>query len=808
MKKLISPLTAVVTAAFSLTSSLSAQISYDGGTYSQDFDTLPVSITTATFMTGTGPFDVPTQDGGTLEGWSMWKNGGSGTDLRIQSNDGSANSGSIYFYGEPDSSERALGALASGSGAYTFGATFTNTSTETYTSFTLSYIGEQWRYGGSGASNPNNLTFSFAINATSIAAGSFTTVPELNFNSVVNTGVASALNGNLSQYQTEISFITTGLLWTPGSTLTIRWSDVDNVGSDDGLAVDNLSFSASSAAFTELTWAPQGGSTEWNTTTANWTVSDVATTYSNGDVALFTDAGVGAVTIDAAGVNPLQVQVTNTTGTYSFTGGDIGGTAQFVKTGAGAVEISNTISASGGILVQEGKFSTTAASLLASGANVTVGSGAEIEFAGAETLGVLSLTDSTVTTNAADPLTVSSGIQVNAGETGSVIQGALNSGATALAITVFDGAADIDLDLSADLGGSGRMVFSGGGTIELSGFNLSFGGGVTLASQTTLIISDNLSLGTNQFFFNGGTLKATSELTGINRIENVISIGGDVTIDGTNTIEFADVRTFFGNADKIQTIIGNVIISGPISFNNLINKGGDGTLILSAENTYSGNTTVQAGTLKLIENGTISNSPVIRVDNGATLDLSELATEYVIRKNDEVTQLLAGGGLVRTSSGGLLIEGVIAPGSALGGGGAETQTLTVDGNLAFGLESVIQIQLAGITSDLIDTISVINGIISLDGELVLSLLNGFAPTSELSFLIMQADSIVGQFSNVTFGERIDIAEGSFLISNTGTSVILSDFVPIPEPSVYLLITLIISTILIRRLLKLKRHSLN
>jgi hypothetical protein len=77
-------------------------------------------------------------------------------------------------------------------------------------------------------------------------------------------------------------------------------------------------------------------------------------------------------------------------------------------------------------------------------------------------------------------------------------------------------------------------------------------------------------------------------------------------------------------------------------------------------------------------------------------------------------------------------------------------------------------------------------------------LDGFAPTFEQSFLIMEADSIAGQFSNVAFGERIDTAEGSFLVTTTGTSVILGEFVPIPEPSVYILIGLVVFVLLLHK----------
>ncbi len=69
-----------------------------------------------------------------------------------------------------------------------------------------------------------------------------------------------------------------------------------------------------------MTWNPP--SNTWNTTNTNWLNSSTATNYNDGDVVEFTDAGLasGSTINVTAGLNPGEIHVTNTTGTYTFAG--------------------------------------------------------------------------------------------------------------------------------------------------------------------------------------------------------------------------------------------------------------------------------------------------------------------------------------------------------------------------------------------------------------------------------------------------------------------------------------------------------
>jgi autotransporter-associated beta strand protein len=744
-------------------------ISFTGTDYTQLFDTLPFTGANPTY-TGAGPFDVPTSDSLTLAGWSFYKSGGSGTNALFRIDNGTLTSGSLYSYGATSSTERAIGALSSGTTATTFGATFSNDTATTLTSFTLTYTGEQWRRGSGAA---NTLTFSFSLGATNISSGVFTTYAALNFTAPVNTGINVALDGNLAANQVAISQTISGLSWAPGTTLTIRWADVDDVGSDDGLGVDNLTFAAAAATLRTLVWNTVGGT--WDTTAPNWTGD--ATVFQTGDVVRFTDAAVGAVTVDAGGVSPSQINVENTTGTYAFSGGPITGAGVLTKTGAGLLTLSSSVSMGQGIHVEGGTVQTTANELLNDTDPLSVGAAGTMDIQSfTETVGAVTLNDGHIT-GTGGKLVVTGGITVLAGTGTSVIASGLQTGVSALNVTVADGTAPVDFLISGPLTGASRLVFAGAGTSELLGDNTAFTSGVSINSGK-LVIDQPAALGTNTFFFNGGTFATTTPMT----ITQFVSVGGNVTIDGTNAIEMQDFSSFFGSATKVITVLGDVTISGAITGTSVINKAGAGTLTLTADDPYVTDTTVQAGTLKLSGAGSLSGTPSIRVDAGATFDLSALSSYSILS-----TQTLRGGGTVIAPTGGLLVDGFLAPGGTAAG--FFTQTLTAQGAMTLGSASTFQFELGGADSASYDHLAIVGGLLTLDGTLQLTLINSFVPAGTDTFTIITGDTgITGAFANVV-GGRVDVTGGSFLLTQNAGSVVLSDYaVPVPEPGMVGLLT--------------------
>lgn len=207
-----------------LAGAANAQVNFAGGNYTQNFDSLPNSGTSNVWT-----------DNSTLAGWYAARAAGT---VVLNADNGASNAGRLSSAGATGDTERALGALGSGStGTIVFGLQLVNTSGSTIDSFDLSYFGEQWR---SSTSTQNVLAFDYRIGGTTITGTDFTASTNLDFTGAAPVTTNGALDGNANR--TAISGTVSNLNWTAGSSLWIRWSKLDNVGSDALLAVDDLNF--------------------------------------------------------------------------------------------------------------------------------------------------------------------------------------------------------------------------------------------------------------------------------------------------------------------------------------------------------------------------------------------------------------------------------------------------------------------------------------------------------------------------------------------------------------------------------------
>jgi hypothetical protein len=242
-----------------------------GSSYTQNFDTLPITPNDAT--QGNSPIGwtddnaSPGSGNFSIVGWYLWHplgplaEGGFNGNQRMRFGSGAANTGAFMSYGPSATAERALGSLSSGTLANAppattnttqfMGLRLTNTTGVTLTQFTLSYDGEQWRDGGApspATPTAQSLTFGYSWTATTVqdTPNFITGVPALDFTSpvFVNTSSGAAVNGNTVGKVAKGPFTVGGLNWTPGSDLWIRWGDINDASNDHGLAIDNLSFSA------------------------------------------------------------------------------------------------------------------------------------------------------------------------------------------------------------------------------------------------------------------------------------------------------------------------------------------------------------------------------------------------------------------------------------------------------------------------------------------------------------------------------------------------------------------------------------
>ncbi len=190
--------------------------------YVQDFDSLASDGTSSVLP----------------DGWFMTESGSS-ANTTYAAGTGSSATGNTYSFGLSGSSERALGGLLSGSLSPLFGVQLMIQGTTLLQNLQIAYTGEQWRMGA--ADRLDRLDFQYSTNATSLTTGTWIDLNLLDFIAPVTSGSVGALNGNLPENRTALSGTLTGLNLAYGSQIWLRWQDFDATGSDDGLAIDDVS---------------------------------------------------------------------------------------------------------------------------------------------------------------------------------------------------------------------------------------------------------------------------------------------------------------------------------------------------------------------------------------------------------------------------------------------------------------------------------------------------------------------------------------------------------------------------------------
>jgi autotransporter-associated beta strand protein len=207
-------------------------------------------------------------------------------------------------------------------------------------------------------------------------------------------------------------------------------------------------------------------------------------------------------------------------------------------------------------------------------------------------------------------------------------------------------------------GGSGPVIKAATGTDLTEG--ASWTGGIppmtgNIATWTNTSLGAGLTMNSPISWSGIGVAGATSNVS--------ISGSGPLTL-GTNGIDMASSPVDLAlnlpialGASQIWNINdGRTLrMSGVIGGNYGLSKAGAGLLLLSNANTYSGNTTISAGTLALKGNGSIANSPNIVIGGGATFDVSGLNTPFVlgsrqVLSNSTSTAVFEGNGIASSGS--------------------------------------------------------------------------------------------------------------------------------------------------------------
>jgi len=177
-------------------------------------------------------------------------------------------------------------------------------------------------------------------------------------------------------------------------------------------------------------------------------------------------------------------------------------------------------------------------------------------------------------------------------------------------------------------------------------------GGVTQSGTGSLIMTANNSF-TGPVAINAGTLQVGNG-GAAGGISNAVSLvdNGSLAFNSSGTVGYPNVIS--GSGSVVQQ--------------------GAGTLVLGVNETYTGNTVVSNGILKLAASGSIPNTAGILINSGATFDVSALSGGFVTRVGAP-NEIIAGSGTINgsltTTNGAKIMPGT---NGVIG-------TLAVSGNL-------------------------------------------------------------------------------------------------------------------------------
>lgn len=198
-----------------------------------------------------------------------------------------------------------------------------------------------------------------------------------------------------------------------------------------------------------------------------------------------------------------------------------------------------------------------------------------------------------------------------------------------------------DTTLSGVISGTGSITKAGSGNASLDAPN-TFSGGTTLRAGT-LTIGNNSALGTGSVVIKGGTLasdvasqvsnaltlQGNAQLSALTTSGPLTQTNGDYTLTMANATHSGAVNLSNNNTARTLTVAvdagANSTISGTVQNGGTgaggLTKTGTGTLTLSGANTYTGTTTINAGTIALGASDRLHDASSLNLAGG-TLNLA------------------------------------------------------------------------------------------------------------------------------------------------------------------------------------------
>jgi autotransporter-associated beta strand protein len=285
------------------------------------------------------------------------------------------------------------------------------------------------------------------------------------------------------------------------------------------------------------------------------------------------------------------------------------------------------------------------------------------------------------------------------------------------------------VNLDKEISGNGSFTQQGNGTVVLTKNNTY--SGVTTISNGTLVVGNGTaegSLGNTSNIVNNGSLAFNLNAT-VN-LDKVISGNGSLTQQGTGSLQLTANNNYSGvtTINGGSVVIGdgrsngsiantaNVVNNGNLSFNRAdevvfdkaisgsgsFEQQGNGTLVLSTNNSYGGITTISNGTLVVGNGGNTGSlgSTTGVVNNGSLVfkRANEYAFSNIISGNGSLEQQGNGSltlsaantyaGVTNVSSGELIVTNAAALGDIAGNTVVNGGSLVVSGGIALANEAI------------------------------------------------------------------------------------------------------------------------
>ncbi|MFM0158038.1 MULTISPECIES: autotransporter outer membrane beta-barrel domain-containing protein [Paraburkholderia] len=477
--------------------------------------------------------------------------------------------------------------------------------------------------GGNTIDFRNNSTLTVQQGATVISAGTQGSAeavnPEGSGNTIINNGTIRGVNSAAIWFQNTSGLNTvinnaTGIIQAPGNVIGASGN-----GSVDftnrGQVIGNLIFAGGNDTLRFYTGSSISGNFDGGGGTNTIYLSGTGTATLPGNMVNFSsliknDPGFWTLTGTITGVTVADVQE----GTLALTGNNTNYTGKVIVEPNGTLQVRAqslppAVTDNGLVRFLQPDNGTYAGLITGTGA---------VEKTGAGTL--------TLAPMAAGGNTYSGGTLLNQGIVAASADNVLGAATGGL---TFNGGT-LQLAQSFDLAGTRAVTLNaGGGTIDTQGFTSTLVQGSTGAGALTKAGSGMLTLTSENTYIGGTTIAAGTLQLGNGGTSG--SIAGDVTDNGSLVFNRSDVSAF----------------GGTVSGTGSVTQAGSGATVFGANNTYSGGTTISAGTLQLGAGGTTGSIVGDVSDNGV----------LVFNRSDSITfpGTISGTGTVTQAGSGTTI---------------------------------------------------------------------------------------------------------------------------------------------------------